>query len=261
MAGHRHRTRKTTTLLNRLGLAARTLSMASAATGTEEILVNGVAAVCDPLGGLYLPETGMLVVSDLHLEKGAAFARRGMMLPPYDTIATLNILSAVITRYEPKIVVSLGDNFHDRVGSQHLPENLRSLIVTMARGRDWIWINGNHDPDGTVGLPGVSADELVYGGLVFRHEPSLISGPRGSKGEIAGHLHPSATVRRREKSVRRPCFASDGSRLLMPAFGVLTGGLDLRHRAMQGLFDHDALVAHLLGRDRIYSVRYGNLLG
>jgi len=243
-------------LMHRLALA-RTISGEKAATGAEEIVVNGVLAVCDPLGGLYLPETGMLVVSDLHLEKGAAFARRGMMLPPYDTIATLNILSAVITRYDPKVVVSLGDNFHDRKGSEHLAPDLRALIATMARGRDWIWINGNHDPDGTVDLPGTCTDELFYGDLVFRHEPSLISG----KGEIAGHLHPSATVRRREKSVRRPCFASDGTRLLMPAFGVLAGGLDLRHRAMHGLFDREALVAHLLGRDRIYSVRYANLIG
>ncbi|OHV83592.1 ligase-associated DNA damage response endonuclease PdeM [Rhizobium sp. LCM 4573] len=242
--------------MHRLGLAARTQTM-GAAIGTEEIVVNGVVAVCDPLGGLYLPETGMLVVSDLHLEKGAAFARRGMLLPPYDTVATLNILSAVITRYDPKIVVSLGDNFHDRKGSAHLPQELRSLIAAMARGRDWIWINGNHDPDGTVDLPGTCADELVHGGLVLRHEPSLISG----KGEIAGHLHPAATVRRREKSVRRACFATDGNRLLMPAFGVLSGGLDLRHKAMHGLFDRAALVAHLLGRDRIYSVRYASLMG
>lgn len=241
----------------RLGLAARTMMGTGTDHGSEEVLVHGVAAVCDPLGALYLPETGMLVVSDLHLEKGAAFARRGMLLPPYDTVATLTILSAVIGRYDPKVVVSLGDNFHDRKGSELLSDELRSMIVGMARGRDWIWINGNHDPDGTVGLPGICRDELLHGGLVFRHEPSLISG----KGEVAGHLHPAATVRRREKSVRRACFASDGHRLLMPAFGVLSGGLDLRHKAMQGLFDHDRLVAHLLGRDRIYSVRYGSLLG
>jgi|TARA_R110002020_G_scaffold991_16_gene4833 uncharacterized protein len=245
-----------TTLMHRLGLAARTANMIGKAAGAEEIVVNDVVAICDPLGSLYLPESGLLVVSDLHLEKGAAFARRGMMLPPYDTIATLNILAAVIARYDPKTVISLGDNFHDRSGSEHLPADLRALLAGMARGRDWIWINGNHDPDGTVDLPGECADEFAHGGLAFRHEPSLISG----KGEIAGHLHPSATVRRREKYVRRPCFATDGARLLMPAFGVLAGGLDLNHRAMQGLFDRETLVAHLLGRDRIYSVRYGSLL-
>lgn len=231
------------------------------ATGFEclgsETAINGVAGWCDPLGGLYLPDLSLLVVSDLHLEKGAAFARRGRLLPPYDTIATLKILSSLITRYDPKIVVSLGDNFHDRIGSQHLPLPLRDLIKEMARGREWIWINGNHDPDGTVDLPGSSSDEMFYGNLVFRHEPKLGS----AAGEIAGHLHPAATVRRRDKSVRRPCFATDGTRMLMPAFGVLSGGLDLRHKAMKGLFDHSALVAHLLGRDRIYSVRFGNLLG
>ena len=124
--------------MHRLDLAARALSAPSATVGSEEIVVNGVIAVCDPLGSLYLPETGTLVVSDLHLEKGAAFARRGMMLPPYDTIATLNILAAVIARYDPKTVISLGDNFHDRKGSQHLPADLRAVIGELARGRDWI---------------------------------------------------------------------------------------------------------------------------
>ncbi|MCG5477542.1 ligase-associated DNA damage response endonuclease PdeM [Sinorhizobium alkalisoli] len=219
--------------------------------------INGVAAICDALGGLYLPESRTLVVSDLHLEKGSAFARRGMMLPPYDTIATLRILEAVLARHDPKTVISLGDNFHDRRGSAAMPENFRQMICSMAHGRDWIWINGNHDPDGAFGLPGAFMDELRHAGLVFRHEPSLKDG----LGEIAGHLHPSATVRRRERSVRRPCFAADGKRLLMPAFGVITGGLDLRHRAMNGLFDRQYLVAHMMGRDRIYSVRFANLLG
>lgn len=242
-------------VLSRLALSDRF------ATGFEclgsETAVSGVAAWCDPLGGLYLPDLSLLVVSDLHLEKGAAFARRGHMLPPYDTIATLKILSSLINRYNPKIVVSLGDNFHDRIGSQHLPLPLRDLITAMAAGREWIWINGNHDPDGTVDLPGACVDEMVYGNLVFRHEPKA----GAASGEIAGHLHPAATVRRREKTVRRPCFATDGTRLLMPAFGVMSGGLDLRHKAMRGLFDQAALVAHLMGRDRIYSVRFASLLG
>ncbi len=224
---------------------------------SARIAINGVAAICDPLGGLYLPDLDILVVSDLHLEKGSAFARRGMMLPPYDTLATLRILEAVIARHDPKTVISLGDNFHDRVGSALMPDQFRGMIETMARGREWIWINGNHDPDGTVGLPGTSADELHYAGLIFRHEPAKDTGA----GEIAGHLHPAATVTRREKRVRRACFATDSRRLIMPAFGVTTGGLDLRHKAIHGLFDRTSLVAHMLGRDRIYSVRFSNLLG
>ena len=241
--------------MSRLALA-RAAAMTSVPVSAETT-VNGVAAVCDPLGGLYLPESGMLVVSDLHLEKGAAFARRGMMLPPYDTLATLTVLSAVITRYAPKIVVSLGDNFHDRIGSREMPEDFRTLLANMARGREWVWINGNHDPDGIFDLPGTSADEMHYGGLVFRHEPQ----PGLQRGEIAGLLHRAATVRRGDKAVRRPCFATDGARLLMPAFGLMSGGLDLRHKAMHGLFDRAALIAHLMGKDRIYSVRFGNLTG
>lgn len=240
--------------MNRLALAAAEIE--DFGSLTARTVVAGVEAVCDPFGALYLPEARLLVISDLHLEKGAAFARRGMLHPPYDTLATLKILQAVIARHDPAIVVSLGDNFHDRVGSAHLPEIFRTAIEQMARGRDWIWINGNHDPDGTTGLPGQSEDELCHAGLTFRHEPSS----KDPTGEIAGHLHPSATVRRRDKSVRRPCFATDGRRLVMPAFGVTTGGLDLRHRAMAGLFQRDNLVAHLLGRDRVYSVRFANLL-
>lgn len=241
-------------MTDRLALAAaKTTEMAAGA----EIIVNGMTAVCDPRGALYLPAQDCLVVSDLHLEKGAAFARRGMMLPPYDTLATLNLLSAVILRYDPRLVISLGDNFHDRRGSALLPEIFRDQIRALSRGRDWIWINGNHDPDGTVDLPGRSADEFVLDGLVFRHEPSLRTG----RGEVAGHLHPSATVCRRGKYVRRPCFATDGARLVMPAFGVLSGGLDLKHKAMQGLFNRIDLIAHLLGRDRIYSVRFTSLIG
>jgi uncharacterized protein len=217
-----------------------------------QIQIAGVDAICDPLGALYIAAHSCLVVSDLHLEKGAAFARRGMMLPPYDTLATLRLLETVLDRHNPRMVISLGDNFHDRQGSALMPEVWRQMIHTMATGRDWIWINGNHDPDGTCDLPGVSADELCLGGLTFRHEP----GRGRQKGEIAGHLHPAATIRRREKSVRRPCFATDGQRLVMPSFGVLTGGLDLSHAAFKGLFHEQDLVAHMLSREKIYSVHH-----
>ncbi len=242
------------TVLSRL--SPSTFDPAAGGDPVEIALGKGLA-LCDPLGALFLPDVRVLVVSDLHLEKGAAFARRGQMLPPYDTLSTLRLLEAALTRHDPRVVISLGDNFHDRQGSALMPPVFREMIGAMARGREWIWINGNHDPDGAFGLPGQSLDELCLNGLTFRHEPKA----GASAGEVAGHLHPAATVRRREKSVRRPCFATDGTRLIMPAFGVLTGGLDLAHKAFSPYFDRKALIAHLLGRDRIYSVRYHNLKG
>tara|TARA_R110000787_G_scaffold9675_3_gene33532 strand:- start:1850 stop:2578 length:729 start_codon:yes stop_codon:yes gene_type:complete len=229
------------------------------ATGplTAELSVNGTAVVCDRMGVLWLPGSATLVVSDLHLEKGAAFARRGMMLPPYDTAATLSRLGAAIASYAPRLVISLGDSFHDRIGSAHLPECYREQLQGLQRGRDWVWIEGNHDPDRPVGLEGSFCSELHVESLVFRHEPKA----GAADGEIAGHLHPVARVVRRGKGVRRPCFASDGKRLLMPAFGATTGGLELRHPAMRGLFDRTRLVAHLIGRERIYSVAYNRMNG
>ena len=222
-----------------------------------ETEINGQRIVLDPAGAMFLPEHDLLCVSDLHLEKGAAFARRGQLLPPWDTLATLRLLERVIARHNPAIVISLGDNFHDRVGSAHMPTEFRLMINAMAAGREWIWINGNHDPDGVTDLAGISADTLDHAGLHFRHEP--LKQPQ--RGEIAGHLHPAATMVRRQRAVRRPCFATDGKRLIMPSFGVLTGGLDIDNRAFAGLFEKSHLTAHMLSQGRIHSFAYHTLRG
>ena len=237
--------------------AALTIETPASVPLTVDVTVNGTGVVCDRAGVAWLPGSGVLVVSDLHLEKGAAFARRGMMLPPYDTAATLARLAAAIARYNPRLVISLGDSFHDRTGSAHLPECYREQIQALQHGRQWTWIEGNHDPDRPVGLEGDLCSELHVETLIFRHEPK----PGVAEGEIAGHLHPAARVVRRGKGVRRPCFASDGKRLLMPAFGSTTGGLELRHPAMRGLFDRNRLVAHLIGKERIYSVAFSRMNG
>lgn len=242
--------------MSRLSLSLRTIAPA-ADHSFADCEHNGQAVLLDPAGALYLPDHGLLCVSDLHLEKGAAYARRGQFLPPWDTFATLRILEAVIARHDPKIVVTLGDNFHDRRGSAEMPDGARLMIHAMARGREWIWISGNHDPDGVVDLPGTEAETLDYAGLHFRHEPQKVA----RAGEIAGHLHPAALLVRRERGIRRPCFAADARRIVMPSFGVMTGGLDLRHKAFQGLFDKASLVAHMLGDRRVHSIAYGRLSG
>ncbi len=221
-----------------------------AETGICSTHLAGVELQCDLSGCLFWPEESLLVVSDLHLEKGASFARRGSMLPPYDTAATIAVLAARIARFAPKRVISLGDSFHDATASEAMPEVFRLRLRDMMAGREWLWISGNHDPDAPVGLGGDHAEEAAIGALTFRHAPA----PRFAYGEISGHLHPSARIVRRGKSVRRRCFATDGSRMVLPAFGAYAGGLNLRDRAFNGLFDEATLKAHVLGRDRLYTI-------
>ncbi len=212
--------------------------------------VAGEATMFDASGALYLPAHDVLVVSDLHLEKGSSLARRGSLLPPYDTLATLARLQAAVDRHAPRIVVCLGDSFHDRAGSARLPEAFRSLLGAMMTGRDWLWISGNHDPDPPEGVGGDAVLEIALGTLVLRHEPSRAAG----EGEIAGHLHPGARIVRRGRSLRRRCFATDGRRLVMPAFGAYSGALNVLDSAFAGLFQGSSLVAHMLGAGRTYAI-------
>lgn len=217
---------------------------------THAIEIAGSRAMCDPSGALFFPSLSLLAVSDLHLEKASSFARRGMFLPPYDTAATLSRLGEVIKAYQPEIVISLGDSFHDGSGAERLPDPFRHMLMAMIAGRQWFWIAGNHDPDPPQGLPGHVATTLSVAGLTFQHEPSR----SGLTGEIAGHLHPGARLVRSGRSVRRACFASDGDRLIMPAFGSLTGTLNVLDRAYTGLFAPQRLMAYMLGLNRVYPI-------
>ena len=218
-------------------------------TGSIEIPVAGVPLVADLAGALYWPEEQLLVVSDLHLEKGSSFARRGVLLPPYDTASTLERLAAVLARYAVRTVVALGDSFHDQDGPERLAAADRAKLMELRRGRDWVWIAGNHDPGPAHDLGGVFATSLSLWPLLFRHEPT----PQASPGEIAGHLHPMARVRRRSRTVTRRCFVSDGVRLVMPAFGAYAGGLNIRHAAFAQVFGALAFTAHLLGQRRLFA--------
>jgi uncharacterized protein len=233
-----------------------------------EITVAGVSLVADLAGALYWPDEGALIISDLHLEKGSAFAVRGILMPPYDTAATLEALTAVIARYAARIVVALGDNFHDGGGPGRLAATDRAQLLKLQRGRDWLWIAGNHDPDPGEGIGGVFARALALGPLSFRHEPTARGrgGARGNGsgesfrgtfeetyGEISGHLHPAARIHQRGRTQTRKCFATDGERLVMPAFGAFTGGLNIRNAAFLRVFGALGFTAHLIGQRRLYS--------
>lgn len=213
------------------------------------IEVNGEELLLDAAGALWWPGERTLVFADLHFEKGSSYASSGQMLPPYDTRATLARIEGVVARRAPNRVIALGDSFHDSHAAARLDDEERARLARLRDGVEWIWIAGNHDPAPPDWLDGRVAEEIVIGNLMFRHEPTVVN----ARGEIAGHLHPCATVTRRGRSLRRRCFVSDGVRLLMPAFGAYAGGLDVRDRAVRSLFGEQFL-AYVLGATRVYAV-------
>ncbi|MDX2235727.1 MAG: ligase-associated DNA damage response endonuclease PdeM [Hyphomonadaceae bacterium] len=228
----------------------RSVSATGASVAGLRVTVAGVAVEALPEGALWIPDAGALVVSDLHLEKGSAFAVRGQMLPPYDTRATLGRLAALMARRSPTVVVSLGDSFHDARGPARMDAGDARALSALVAQADWIWIAGNHDPAPPPGLGGRVMDSVTLGGLVLRHEP--VADASGGAGEIAGHLHPCAKVAARGRAVRARCFATDGARLVMPAFGAFAGGLNVRDAAFAPLFPRGC-TALMLGRTRVYA--------
>jgi DNA ligase-associated metallophosphoesterase len=197
---------------------------------------------------MYLPEEDALLVADLHFEKGSSFARRGMMLPPYDTRETLSALSEAIVRYDPRAVIALGDSFHDIGGPDRLGDEERTTLAQRQTGRDWIWVTGNHDHTLPDSIGGQVVEEMALGPLTLRHEPL-----EEAEAEIAGHLHPVGKVVMRGRSTRRRCFLTDGSRCVMPALGAYAGGLNACDAVFKPLFPK-GFTAHLIGTERIFAI-------
>lgn len=213
------------------------------------LTVAGRDFLADPSGALWCAATRMLVVADLHLEKGSAFAARRRHLPPYDTAETLAALAGVIRRYRPRAVLCLGDSFHDGQAAERMPKGDIASLAAMQSGLDWIWIAGNHDPIIGAAIAGQRRTELIENGIRFAHEPTC--GP--VDGEVAGHLHPCVNVPVRGTRLRRRAFVSCETRLLMPAFGAFTGGLDVEAPAIRALFPGRRSIL-ALGSARTYRV-------
>ncbi|WP_125256231.1 ligase-associated DNA damage response endonuclease PdeM [Brevundimonas fluminis] len=226
--------------------------------GGLKVRVNGEACVLRCSGALWVPDRRTLVASDLHLEKGSAFAARGQMLPPYDSPATIAKLEAEIEALAPATVVLLGDSFHDSRAIERLDGADHARLERLAQGRTWVWLEGNHDfkalADALDRLTGEVVTTMAVGALTLIHEPQAEPAP----GEVAGHLHPCAAVVAYARGVRRPAFVTDGRRLILPAFGAFTGGLDVRHAAFEGLFAGLPLVA-VLGRDKVHAIGWDRL--
>ncbi len=216
---------------------------------TARLAVSGVEFVADLSGALFHEAERLLIVADLHLEKGSAYAARRVLLPPFDTAATLARLASVIMRLAPRTVVALGDSFHDVRAGERMAESDRSALGQLQRGRDFIWVAGNHDPEVPAFVGGERCAAFSIGTVTLRHEPAP-----GAHGEIAGHLHPVARVVSKSGGLRRRCFASDGKRCVMPAFGAYAGGLNIRDAAFAPLFPNGVTSAHVLGRSAVYGV-------
>lgn len=226
--------------------AAKRVTSSPAEFGVGEVVLAGIALKIDPLGALIYEAEGMLIVADLHLEKGSSYAKRGVMLPPYDTATTLTRLTALIARWSPRRVIALGDSFHDNSGPERMAAPDHASLAALQAGRDWIWIAGNHDPNIPANAGGERLPTLDVGPLHLRHEPRAGAQP----GEIAGHLHPVARI----AGKRRRCLITDGSRAVMPAFGAYAGGLNIHDEAFAPLFSRTRRTAHVLAEHQVFEV-------
>jgi DNA ligase-associated metallophosphoesterase len=213
------------------------------------ITLNGVKLDLLPEGALYWPGRKLLAVADLHLEKASFFARRGQFLPPYDSRATLDRLERLLARLPVDQVICLGDSFHDDEARERIDGESALRLADLTKSYDWIWIVGNHDPDPRGAWGGRIEEELSQGALVFRHEAET----GRVAGEISGHYHPKAAIRVRGRKMLFRAFLEDGKRLILPAFGSLTGGLDALDPAYAPLFRNGFRV-HLLGRTKVASL-------
>jgi len=178
-----------------------------------------------PQGALFWPARRALLVADLHFEKASWFASFGQMLPPYDSIATLSDLGAIIVALQPAEIWCLGDSFHDSAGCDRLPERAQAMLRALTGSTRWTWITGNHDAQLIDRCGGIVVDEALVDGLVLRHEAD----PRELRPELSGHFHPKLRVRVRGRHVSRRCFVASDTKIVLPAFGALTGGLDAAH--------------------------------
>lgn len=227
-----------------------------------EFTLNGARLVADLGGAVYWPAAKALIVADLHFEKASAFAARGVALPPYDTAASLTRLAGLLDTYRPDRLISLGDAFHDDDWPTRMAAQDADRLAALAAQQATIWVTGNHDPHPPTDLPGTACAVFraeFDGALVMRHEPLALN-DGFETGELAGHLHPCAKLRQRGRSLRRRCFIHDARRLILPAFGALTGSLNVRDPAFADLFDGRRYQAVLIGDERLAPIEAKRLL-
>ena len=215
---------------------------------------RGETLLLDPAGVLVWPLLSLMAVADLHLEKGSACARGGRLVPPWDSLATLERLAALVTRHAPRVVVAVGDSFHDAHAATRLSAADGAVLAGIGRATRLIWVRGNHDPLPPACVPGEACETFAAKGLLFRHQAAADHGHPGAPGEVSGHFHPKARVATRAGEIVRPCFMTDDHRIMLPSFGAYTGGLEVRSPAIARHYPQGGQ-AYLLGRDRVFCFR------
>lgn len=226
------------------------MSAHDAKQNTDKHMLSFGGQMFEPLssGALFWPAQNALLVADLHLEKMSSFAKRGQLLPPYDTGRTLACLQKDLARTKASKLLALGDSFHRDEGTSTLLPKDRALLDDMIASVEWIWLSGNHDPS-PHNIGGICATDLTIEGVKLTHEPEA-----GRHSVICGHLHPSARVAIKGRSQRSACFVADPRLLMLPAYGSSTGTLNILSAPFRGLLGYGKLQVFMLGRERVYPV-------
>lgn len=235
---------------NGAGGAGRSSRFAHIMPGmTLEYLFCGQPLLLHSSGAAFLTKSRTLIVADLHFEKGSSYVAKGTLLPPYDTRRTLESLGGAIRAFTPKRIVCLGDSFHDGEAFARLHQDDAARLAELTDNVRWVWITGNHDPRVPKEIGGLITNEWSPDELTFRHIAHAATDP----GEVSGHYHPKAVVRTRSRTVSRRCFVTDARRLILPAFGAYTGGLNVMDNAIADLF-RDTMETYVIGDSRVYRI-------
>ena len=223
----------------------------SASSPPTVISFAGHKIELSPDGLIWIPALKLLCAADLHFEKGSFFSRFATLLPPYDSLENLVRLQRVLNFYQPDIFIAVGDSFHDQAaGLRMRPEHRLALNALIAQVPHWHWLKGNHDPDVADSINGQRGEELQHGGLTFRHQTLGI----GVDAEISGHFHPKLRLKVRRQTITGACFVQQGSRLILPAFGQYTGGLDVHSAAFKAVMPMADRTHYLLHNGSVYAV-------
>ncbi len=212
------------------------------------LTLGGVPVTLDCSGALWLEQARTLVFSDLHFEKGSSYGARGLFLPPFDTRQTLKNMASVIAQFQPQRIISLGDAFHDGEAEGRMAQEDAAQLEELTTAHEWVWILGNHDPEPPARFGGQAVDRVEIGGLGFSHAPEA-----EGAWQVVGHMHPAAKVAKTGRTVRRRCFVTDGTRIILPSFGAYTGGLNVLDDAYRPFFAIKPDV-WMLGKTRVYQV-------